>query len=74
MRETPQPEQAFWGFRRIGNLLVGKILLAVGFVLALYAVTKPDRAILNTSLGVPSTGILLLIAGLYHRILLRREK
>ncbi len=69
MRGPARSEQPFDGLR-----LMGKTLLAVGFVTALYAVNKPDPIILNVSLGVLATGIALLAAGLYRRIRLRRGK
>lgn len=69
MRDPARSEQSLDGHR-----LMGKTLLAVGFVMALYAVNEPGRIILNTTLGVLATGIAVLAADLYHRIRLRRGK
>jgi len=42
--------------------------------MTLYATTERDAVILNIGLAFLATGMMMLVAGLYHRILLRREK
>jgi hypothetical protein len=69
MKDSPRPEQPFFPHR-----FIGKIILAFGFVLALYAVTEHTPVVLNVSLGVLVTGIAMLAAGLYREIRLRKEK
>jgi len=54
--------------------MAGKTLLAVGFVMALYALNEPGSIIFNMSFGILATGIAMLAAGLYHQIRLRSGK
>jgi len=69
MKDPHRPVQIFFPHR-----LIGKAVLASGFMLTLYASTEHNPVVLNVSLGILVTGIAMLVAGLYREIRLRREK